>query len=77
MQCHLNAGFGLDITIEALASAISTPVACHGNIKFDSTKPDGSPRKLKNSLFLNFLGWKLEIDLNKGLRLTYQYFLQK
>ena len=74
MQYYLNVGFGLDITIEALARAISVTVGYHGNVKFDLTKPDGPPQKLMDSQCLNLLGWKPEIDLNEGLRLTYKYF---
>ena len=75
MQSHINVGFGSDITIAELAQCVSDTVGYHGQITFDATQPDGSPRKLMDSNRLNNLGWKATINLEKGLALAYQDFL--
>jgi GDP-L-fucose synthase len=75
MQSHINVGFGSDITIRELAQAVCKTVGYQGVIKFDITKPDGSPRKLMNSSRLNILGWQAQVDLEAGLLFAYQDFL--
>jgi GDP-L-fucose synthase len=77
MQSHINVGFGEDVTIYDLAMAVSRAVGYHCEIKFDTTMPDGAPRKLINSQKLNMLGWKPKMNLNKGLILAYQDFLSR
>ncbi|MDP3122730.1 GDP-L-fucose synthase [Polynucleobacter sp.] len=74
MQNHLNVGFGSDVTIAELAHAVAKAVGYQGNIKFDPSKPDGSPRKWMSSERLNKLGWNPKVSLNEGLRLTYEAF---
>lgn len=71
MQSHINVGYGDDITIAELAVAVSEAVEYNGDIKFDTNKPDGTPRKLMNSGRLNSLGWKPQVDLKDGLKRTY------
>jgi GDP-L-fucose synthase len=68
-------GFGTDITIAELASAIGSAVGYQGKISFDSSKPDGPPRKLMNSSKLNQLGWAPKVDLIKGLKEAYKEFI--
>ena len=76
-QCsHINAGFGSDISILELAHAVKHATAYDGAILFDSTKPDGAPRKLMDSGRLNTLGWHAGIVLDEGLRRAYADFLQ-
>lgn len=75
MQSHINVGFGTDITIAELASAIGSAVGYQGKISFDSSKPDGPPRKLMNSSKLNQLGWAPKVDLIKGLKEAYKEFI--
>jgi GDP-L-fucose synthase len=75
MQNYLNVGFGSDITIHELAMTIKKVIAFEGTIKFDLTKPDGSPQKLMDSSRLNHLGWRPKINLELGLKNTYQNFL--
>jgi GDP-L-fucose synthase len=75
MQSHINVGFGTDISIHDLALAISRTVGFQGQIQFDASKPDGSPRKLMDSSLLNTLGWKATTGLEQGLQLAYQDFL--
>jgi GDP-L-fucose synthase len=75
MLSHINVGFGSDVTIKALAQTISDVVGYQGNINFDRTKPDGTPRKLMDSSRLNGLGWHAKINLKDGLTQAYQDYL--
>jgi len=75
MLSHINVGFGSDITIAQLAQAVSDTVGYQGQITFDPTQPDGSPRKLMDSSRLNALGWQAKVNLEQGLALAYQDFL--
>ena len=77
MQNFLNVGFGNDITILELAMIIKKVIAFEGEIRFDLTKPDGSPKKLMDSSRLNHLGWKPKINLELGLKNAYQDFLMR
>ena len=77
ISSHINAGSGEDLTIKELAEIIKEVVGYKGEIKFDSTKPDGSPRKFINSQRLNDLGWKPKFTLKEGLRKAYEDFLKK
>ena len=77
MLSHINVGVGHDLTIAELAEMIGKVVGFKGIIDFDSTKPDGSPRKLMDSTRLNKLGWKANITLEDGLTITYNDFLKK
>ena len=74
MQSHINVGFGSDVTIAELASAVANTTGYMGEILFDASKPDGSPRKWMDSGRLNKLGWKAKVDLNSGLALAYADF---
>jgi len=76
MCSHINVGFGEDISINELAKQVKKIVGFRGHIVFDPSFPDGSPRKLMDSSKLNNLGWSPEIDLKKGLRLSYESFIQ-
>jgi GDP-L-fucose synthase len=75
MQSHINVGFGDDITIKELALAVGKTIGYQGVINFDTSKPDGSPRKLMDSSLLNALGWKAKLGLESGLATAYQDFL--
>lgn len=77
MLSHINVGYGHDVTISELASVISKAVGYQGKIKFDTTKPDGPPRKLMDSSRLNALGWQPRVALEIGLTLAYKDFLDK
>ena len=72
---HLNIGCGNDVTIAELAVLIKNTVGFNGAIRFDTEKPDGTVRKLLDVSRLNRLGWKYKIELEEGLRLTYDWFL--
>ena len=77
MQSHINVGFGDDITIKELALAVGKTVGYQGTIDFDTSKPDGSPRKLMDSNRLNALGWQAQVSLDVGLNTAYQDFLDR
>jgi len=70
----VNVGTGEDMTIRELAQTIARVVGFKGNIAWDRSKPDGTPRKLLDVSRLNDLGWKSDIDLNQGLQSTYHWF---
>lgn len=73
---HLyNVGTGVDITIKELAETIQKIVGHTGSIVWDADKPDGTPRKLMDVSKMNNLGWKHKIDLEEGIQLTYNWFL--
>ena len=71
----INVGSGQETSILDLAQSISKVVGFDGAIKFDQTKPNGTPRKLLDTHFLNNLGWKAQIGLKDGLASTYAWFL--
>lgn len=71
---HLNVGSGKEICIKDLAELIASLVGFEGSIIWDSSKPDGTPRKLMNSKAINSLGWRSKIELSKGLEFTYESF---
>ena len=74
---HLNIGTGEDISIAGLASAISDIIGYRGEIVYDATKPDGTPRKLMDVSRINELGWKHKTGLKDGIEKTYNWFLKK
>ena len=76
MLSHINVGVGHDLSIAELAKIIGKVVGYKGEIEFDSTKPDGSPRKLMDSTRLNRLGWHAKVKLEDGLSFAYQDFLK-
>ena len=71
----LNAGSGIEISISDFAQLVAEIVGFNGNIKFDNSKPDGTPRKLMNSSKIHKLGWKASIGLEQGLRSTYSWYI--
>jgi len=75
MLSHINVGFGSDITIAELARSIAIAVGYSGDIEFDTSKPDGAPRKWMDSARLNALGWNAKIQLQQGLATAYQDFV--
>lgn len=76
MLSHINVGTGVDCTIKELTETVAKVVGYSGNIVWDTTKPDGAPRKLMNVDRLRELGWKYSIDLESGLEGTYEWFLR-
>ena len=73
----INVGYGDDVTIRALAEMICEVIGFDGAITFDTTKPDGTPRKLMDSSRLLALGWKPRIALKEGIRQTYEWYVRE
>jgi len=71
----INVGIGEDLTIAELAGLIANVVGFTGGLEFDSSKPDGTPRKLLDVTRLHALGWRAQISLARGVRDTYAWFL--
>ena len=74
---HLNIGTGKDISIDGLAKLIAEIIGFNGKIVHDSTKPDGTPRKLLDVSRINSLGWKYNTELRDGIKKTYEHFKKK
>mgnify|MGYP001263566460 FL=1 len=74
---HLNVGSGKDISISDLASLIAEITEFDGEIVYDSSKPDGTPRKLMDVTRLNLLGWKYKTELKEGIIKAYNFFKEK
>jgi GDP-L-fucose synthase len=72
----INVGFGEDVTIRALAELICDVVGFRGELLFDASKPDGTPRKLMDSSRIKALGWSPRIPLRAGIEQTYRWYLQ-
>ena len=77
MMSHINVGTGKDITIREMAKAMKLVVGYEGRLIFDTTKPDGAPRKLVDVSRLSNMGWEFETDLEDGLKETYKWYLSK
>ena len=75
LHSHLNVGTGADVTIAELARLVARVVGYRGRIRFDTSKPDGTPRKLLDVARLTRLGWQASTPLDEGLRRTYGAFL--
>jgi GDP-L-fucose synthase len=69
---HINVGYGSDVTIAELAQTVARVVGYSGRIVFDTSKPDGTPRKLMDSSRLLAMGWRPTINLEQGLTMAYQ-----
>ena len=72
-----NVGSGEEISIQDLSTLIKKVVGHTGDIIWDSTKPDGTPRKLMDNSKINQLGWSYKISLEDGITETYDWFLNK
>lgn len=71
---HLNVGSSIEVSIYDLAKLISNEIEYSGKIKFNPSKPDGTPRKIMDSSRLNNLGWKNFFSLKEGVKMTYSFF---
>lgn len=71
----INIGVGEDVSIKELAETVQRVVGFEGELKFDTTKPDGTPRKLVDTTKINQLGWKADVKLEDGISLAYEWFL--
>ena len=73
----VNVGVGEDLSIKELAGIVSEVVGFEGGVAFDSSKPDGTPRKLLDVSVINSLGWRPAIGLREGIRQTYEWYVQR
>jgi GDP-L-fucose synthase len=73
---HLNIGTGKEISIKELAYLVKKSIGFSGEIKFDPSKPDGTPRKLTDPSKLHALGWKHKIELADGIKMVYKYYIK-
>jgi GDP-L-fucose synthase len=70
----INIGTGEDVTIKELAELIGEIVSYNGKLTFDTSKPDGTPRKLQDATKINTLGWGYKTSLKKGIKSTYRWY---
>ena len=75
-NCHINIGTGKELSISSLAQLIIKQIGYQGNLLFDSSKPDGTMRKLTDPTKLHNLGWKHTIDIEEGIAKMYHWYLQ-
>lgn len=73
----VNVGYGKDVTIKQLAELVATTIGYKGELVFDTSKPDGTMRKLMDVSLLNTLGWQAKITLSEGLKSAYANYLEK
>lgn len=71
----LNVGYGDDVTIRELAEVVRDAVGFEGEVRWDASKPDGTPRKLMDSSRIRALGWSPKVDLSEGVRRAYDWYL--
>ena len=77
MVSHINVGWGADISIRELAELVAEVTGFRGAITYDSSKPDGTPRKLLDTSRLARLGWRPRIELRTGILDTYRWYLKR
>jgi nucleoside-diphosphate-sugar epimerase len=77
MLSHINVGTGKDVTIKEMAETIKQVVGFKGGLSFDTTKPDGAPRKLIDVTRLENMGWVYNTDLEQGLKRTYEWYIDQ
>jgi len=77
MLSHINVGTGVDVTIREMAETMKRVVGFEGELVFDTSKPDGAPRKLIDVSRLSAMGWRYAIGLEEGLQKTYEWFLSQ
>jgi GDP-L-fucose synthase len=74
---HVNVGCGADLTIAELAETVRRVVGFEGRLRYDATRPDGTPRKLLDTGRLTALGWRPRIGLEDGLRDAYRWYRER
>ena len=77
VQSHINVGSGKEVTIKELAETVKEVIGFEGTIEWDTSKPDGTPRKLMDSSRINALGWKAQAPFKEGIARAYQDFLSR
>ena len=74
MLRHINVGTGTDVSIAELAEMVAEVTGFRGEVRFDTSKPDGTPRKLLDVSRLSAMGWQAKRDLRSGIAGTYDWF---
>jgi len=77
MLSHINVGTGKDVTIREMAEVMKEVIGFKGELIFDTTRSDGTPRKLIDVTRLENMGWRYSIDLREGLEKTYNWYLKE
>ena len=77
VQSHVNVGSGKEVTIKELAETVAEAIGFKGEIEWDTSKPDGTPRKLMDSSKLRKLGWEPTVEMRDGIALAYDDFLKR
>jgi len=77
VQSHINVGSGKEVTIKELSETVKEVVGFEGEVEWDTSKPDGTPRKLMDSSRINALGWKAKVSLKEGIVRAYEDFLSR
>ncbi|MFT4071759.1 MAG: GDP-L-fucose synthase [Dysgonamonadaceae bacterium] len=75
-NCHINVGTGKEVSIREAAELIQKEIGYRGTIHWDSTKPDGTMRKLTDVTKLNNLGWKHSVEIGEGIHRIYEWYMQ-
>lgn len=75
-NCHINVGTGKEVTIREAAEKIISEIGFKGELKWDSTKPDGTPRKLTDVTKLHNLGWHHKVEIDEGIHRLYEWYKQ-
>jgi GDP-L-fucose synthase len=75
-NCHINIGSGKELTIAQVANLIKAEVGYAGEIKWDSTKPDGTMRKLTDVSKLHSLGWHHTVEIEDGIKRLYSWYIE-
>ena len=73
---HINIGCGNDLSIAELANVITDIIGFQGEVRYDSSKPDGAPQKLLDVTRLKTLGWAPVVSLQEGIRKSYEWYLE-
>ena len=73
-NCHINVGTGKELTIKALSELVVKAVGFEGEVVWDSTKPDGTPRKLIDVSKLHSLGWTHKVEIEDGVRMLFDWY---
>jgi len=76
-NCHLNIGTGKEVSIRELATLVADTVGYKGVLRFDTTKPDGTLRKMTNPTRLHKLGWHHRIEIDEGIAKLYNWYLSR
>jgi GDP-L-fucose synthase len=77
VQSHINVGSGQEVTIKELSETVKEVIGFEGELEWDTSKPDGTPRKLMDSSRINALGWSANVSLKTGISLAYNDFLSR